>query len=169
MAIPTIIHMAGHTLMAVFAQMHFQAMAVLGLIGAVLALKRVHRLVRFDMRVEHGFIDAFVFAYFTLKRLLLLVIAHMILQMVFIFGHKPANTRQLFVLGDVRLQVLPVLLFAPADVPIAALLALVGFGPIGASWRCLILLQLFSCASIILSRAAWQHFIELANSILNSF
>ena len=83
-------------------------MAVLGCIGAVRASVLVHIVVALHVAVQHGLVHTTVVAVGALEWLCAIVVSQVILQVVFVLGHKNAfRTEEQFFRLDVTPPVFP--------------------------------------------------------------
>ena len=92
----------------VLAEVELEAVAVLGGVGAVGAPVLVDVRVRLHVRVEHRLVDARVRAFGTFERFGAEVVAHVVLEVMFVLGHeRTLGARQQLLGFDVRTRVLP--------------------------------------------------------------
>lgn len=88
--------------MVILLEVEFEAVAVLGRIGAVCTPILVHIRVRLHVTVQHGLVDACIVTFRTLKWLGAKVVTQMILQVVLVFSDEwTLRALQYFVLLDV--------------------------------------------------------------------
>lgn len=84
--------------------------------------------VRFHVRVEHGFVDARVTAFGAFKRFRIEMIARVVLEVVFVFGHeRTVRASQQFFGFDVRPGVFPKIQFGHGNESALRMFTLVRF------------------------------------------
>ena len=95
-------------LVVVFLEVEFEAVAVLGGVGAVSAAVLVHVVVTLRVAVQHGLVDTSVIALGAFERLGTVVVPQMVLKVVLVLGHEDAlGTEEKLLWLDVSTAVVP--------------------------------------------------------------
>lgn len=77
--------------MVVLAEVQLQTVAVLRRVVAVLAAVLVDVRMRFQVRVQHGFVDTAIVALMAFERFGTVVVPDVVLEMVFVLGDERAR------------------------------------------------------------------------------